>query len=88
MIGLNEQEQQNVIAALRFLRIRIGGWLPLAKALGFAVGTMVNVKKGHAPVTVAMAFAVSRMVTVPFDDLLAGKYPVDGTCPHCGRGPG
>ena len=85
MKGLTLQEQRNVLAALRFLRVRTGGWKPLAKALGFASSTMRNVKKGTKGVSASMAFRVSRLTTVPFDELLAGKYPPEGACPHCGH---
>jgi len=34
-----------------------------------------------------MAFRVARLAQVWIDDLLDGKYPVKGMCPHCGRGP-
>jgi hypothetical protein len=86
MKGLGLQEQRNVLGALQFLRVRTGGWKPLAKALGFASSTMLNVKKGHRGVSASMAFRVSRLTAVPFDDLLDGKYPPAGACPHCGRG--
>jgi hypothetical protein len=48
---------------------------------------MRNVKKGTNLVSVNMAFRVSRLAAVPFDDVVAGRYPVRGTCSHCGRGP-
>ena len=28
---------------------------------------------------------VSRLAAAPFDDVVAGRYPVKGTCPHCGQ---
>jgi hypothetical protein len=65
--------------------VRTGGWKPLAKALGFAASTMINVKKGTKGVSASMAFRVARLTAVPFDDLLAGKYPPVGACPHCGH---
>jgi DNA-binding XRE family transcriptional regulator len=75
------------MVALRFLRIRVGTWKMLAKALGFELSTMKNVDKGVNPASVNLAFQVSRLAGVPFDDVVTGKYPVKGTCPHCGRGP-
>jgi prepilin signal peptidase PulO-like enzyme (type II secretory pathway) len=86
MKRLTAQEQENVRVALRFLRIRTGGWKVLSKVLGFAMGSMINVKKKRVPVSVNLAFQVSRLTMVPFDDLLAGKYPPAGACPHCGHG--
>jgi DNA-binding XRE family transcriptional regulator len=85
--GLTQDEQGHVLAALRFLRIRVGNWKTLAKALGVEFSTMRNVKKGTNLVSVNMALKVSRLAEIPFDDVVAGKYPVKGMCPHCGRSP-
>jgi len=85
--GLSPEQQANVLEALRFLRIRVGTWKLLAKGLEFQGSTMKNVMKGINPVSVSMAFRVARMAAVPFDDVVTGRYPVKGTCPHCGRGP-
>lgn len=87
MKGLTEEEQENVRNAMRFLRVRTGNWGLLAKALGFTSWSMINTKKGTNAVSVNLAFQVSRLAGVPFDDVTAGRYPVKGTCPHCGRGP-
>ena len=38
-------------------------------------------------VSANMAFKVARLPAVSFDDVTSGRYPVKGTCPHCGRGP-
>jgi hypothetical protein len=85
--GLTREQRANVLAALRFLHIRTGTWNLLAKALGFELATIKNVTKGVNPASVNMAFQVSRLACVSFDDVVAGKYPPAGTCPHCGRGP-
>jgi hypothetical protein len=85
--GLTKEQRANVLASLRFLRIRAGRWKLLAKALGFEIITMKNVMKGINPASVNLAFQVSKLACVPFDDVVAGKYPVEGMCPHCGRGP-
>ena len=85
---LTPDEQQHTIAALHFLRKRFGTWALLAKALGFERLTMRNLKKGINRVSVNMAYKVSRLACVPFDDVTSGRYPAPGTCPHCGRGPG
>lgn len=37
------------------------------------------------PISPTMAFRVARMAGVGLDDLLAGRYPVKGMCPHCGH---
>ncbi len=85
--GLSKEQRANVMAALRFLRIRVGTWKMLAKALGFELSTMKNIDKGVNPASVNLAFQVSRLACVLFDDVVSGRYPLAGTCPHCGRGP-
>ena len=59
----------------------------LAKALHFKKRNLYASMSGHNTVGPGMAFRVARLVQVGIDDLLAGKYPAPGTCPHCGRGP-
>ena len=81
---LTATEQTNVRAALRFLRARCGTWGAVSKALRFGESTVANVIGGKA-VTPAMAFRVARLVKVPVDDVLAGRFPAPGTCPHCGH---
>jgi DNA-binding XRE family transcriptional regulator len=82
---LTPDEQQHTMAALHFLRKRLGTWAIVAKALGFERATMRNVKKGVNRVSVNMAYRVARLAGVPFDDVTSGRWPVPGTCPHCGR---
>jgi hypothetical protein len=43
---LTTEEQAHTLAALRFLRIRVGTWKMLAKVLRFEASTMRNVNKG------------------------------------------
>jgi hypothetical protein len=45
-----------------------------------------RIVSGRRPVSVNLAFCVSRLAGVPFDDLLAGRYVPSGVCPFCGRG--
>ncbi|HEY3817055.1 MAG TPA: hypothetical protein VGL81_07790 [Polyangiaceae bacterium] len=75
---LTPKQQANVLAAVRFLRVRCGGWEPLAKALHF---TPVTLRKPASP---AVAFRVAKLACIGVDDLLAGKFPPPGVCPHCG----
>jgi hypothetical protein len=81
---LTAQEQANVRTALRFLRSRCGGWAPLGKALHLKDTTLCNVARGRAA-TPTLAFRVARLGGVGVDDVLAGRYPAPGTCPHCGH---
>lgn len=84
MSDLTTQEQGHVRAALRFLRARCGGWEPMAKALRFSKLSMRNIMKGK-PVSASLAVRVARFAAVPVDDVLGGKYPPPGSCPHCGH---
>ena len=86
-LTLTTEEQQNTLAALHFLRTRLGNWKLLAKALGFEHCTLLGVKKRRKRASVNMAYAVSRLAGATFDDVVTGRWPVRGTCPHCGRGP-
>lgn len=81
---LTAEEQANVRAALQFLRARCGGWAPLAKVLRFKDTTLSNVASQRT-VTPVVAFRVARLAKVGVDELLAGKFPAPGTCPHCGH---
>jgi hypothetical protein len=58
VIDLTDEEQENVRAAMRFLRVRAGGWKGLAPALGFAKRTLINVKL-RIPAIVNAAIASS-----------------------------
>jgi hypothetical protein len=84
---LTTEEQRHTLAALHFLRLRFGTWVLLAKALGFERSTMKNVTKGVNDVSVNMAYRVAKLSGAAFDDVVTGRWPVPGTCPHCGRGP-
>ena len=84
---LKPAERANTMAALQFLRVRVGTWRLLAKALGFETSTLRNVRKGVNDVSVNMAYQVSRLAGAAFDDVVTGRWPAPGTCPHCGRGP-
>jgi hypothetical protein len=83
-IDLTSAEQTHVRAALRFLRNRSGGWRPLAKVLHYKHTTLRNVASGRS-VTATVAYRVARLGGVAVDDVLAGRFPAPGTCPHCGH---
>ena len=80
MSDLTAEEQKNVRAAIRFLRIRCGGWVPLSKTLRFTRSTL---EKGA--ITPAVVLHVARFVGITLDDLLEGRFPLPGTCPYGGE---
>ena len=84
---LTDGKQRHVRTAIRFLRLRVGGWQPLANALGVKADTLGKVLRGGRDVTVRLAYAVARLTDASIDDLLAGRLLSSRTCPHCGRPP-
>jgi hypothetical protein len=82
---LTEQEQTNVRAALEYLRVRCGGLDQAAKALRAKFSYLRRVKMGLDPVSASLALRVARLGGASVDDVLAGRWPAPGTCPHCGQ---
>ena len=83
-LDLTEAEQNNVRAALQYLRRRCGGWMGLAPVLGYRKKTLSEIAHGTA-VTPTLAFRVARFSHVSMDDLIAGRFPPAGACIQCGR---
>lgn len=83
-LDLTQEEQAHVRAALHFLRARAGSWATLAAALGLKERTVQNAGQGRN-VSERIVFRAARFAGVTVDDLLAGKFPVKGTCPYCGH---
>jgi transcriptional regulator with XRE-family HTH domain len=86
-VRLTDKEQRHVRTAIRFLRYRVGGWQPLADALGVKADTIGKVLRGGRSVTASLAYSVARLTDVSIDDLLAGALLSPQTCPYCGRPP-
>jgi hypothetical protein len=86
-VRLTDQEQRHVRTALRFLRHKVGGWQPLADALGTKADSIGKVLRGARDVTAKLAYGVARLTDVSIDDLLAGALLSPRTCQHCGRPP-
>jgi hypothetical protein len=87
MSDLTDKEQRAVRTALRFLRLRVGAWKPLAKALRYQWDTIQKVATGMRPPTPTLALRVARFAGVPIDELLAGQWLSSRVCPHCGHPP-
>ena len=82
MSDLTKEEQANVRAALRFLHAQCSGWKAVAKALR-AHKTGLSMR--DRAVSASLAVRVARFAGVGVDDVLTGKFPPAGTCPHCGH---
>ncbi len=85
MSDLTTTEQTHVRTALKFLRLRCGTWATVAKALGLAEGSVSNIASGHNSATPTVTFRLARFAKVSVDDVLTGRFPAPGTCPHCGH---
>jgi hypothetical protein len=83
---LSPEEEAATRIALKVLAVRHGGWPKLAKRMRVSVhtltGAMFKKRKGVGP---GIALEVARCAGVPVDDVLAGRFPEPGSCPHCGR---
>jgi hypothetical protein len=84
MSDLTAKEQTNVRVALRFLRARVGAE-PLAKVLHAHCGTIARILNGGRAATASIAVRVARFAKVGVDDVLEGRFPPPGACPHCGH---
>jgi hypothetical protein len=76
---LTPEEAKNARTAIRFLKARCGGAKNLAKALRVDRTTLNTTP---SPTTI---FRIAKLAGVGVDDVLTGKYPPAGTCPHCGH---
>jgi hypothetical protein len=66
-------------------RLPRGTWAILAKALRLKDSTLVNIANEHKPVSATLAVRIAKFSRVGVDDVLTGKFPSPGTCPHCGN---
>lgn len=79
------EEVVSVRAALHYLHLRCGTWELLAKVLRFNANTLCNVAGGHKSVNATLVVRLAKFANVRVDDLLEGRFPAPGTCPHCGH---
>lgn len=85
--GLTKQEQANARRAMVFLRIRAGGWKALGEVLRLRGKSLTNAMGLGSSISVDLALRVARVAEVPVSSILEGRWPPEGLCPHCGRGP-
>lgn len=85
MTHLTADEQNNVRTALKFLRLRFGTVALVGSALKLRPDMISEMLSGRKSVNAETTLRLARFAQIGLDDLLAGKYPVPGTCPHCGR---
>lgn len=78
------EEQANVLRAIHYLHARVGTWIGTSRVLRVKRSTLRRARAGGR-IRRYLALRVAALASVPFEDLLAGKFPPHGTCPHCGN---
>lgn len=79
---LTPEEQEATRVAIRFLAKRFGSFKKLSTSMRANVELAAS-KRGT--VSAGIALRVARAAGVPLEDVLAGRFPAKGACPHCGR---
>jgi hypothetical protein len=78
---LTPQEQENLRMAILRLHAQTGSWRTVARAIRSERTNLRRLQVGNRIRGMgALARRVARVVGVPEDDLLAGKFPPPGTC--------
>jgi hypothetical protein len=78
-------EQENVRALMRVLRVRLGSWSGVERAMPVSHGVRVDVMAGRNEVSATFAFRVAKVLDVSLHHVLSGTALPPGTCKHCGR---
>jgi hypothetical protein len=84
---LTPEEQGHVKRALRTLRQREGGWEKLSAIIRTTKASLTSYVAAKGRPTAGVALRAARLAGVPLEELLAGRWPAEGACPCCGRGP-
>jgi len=82
--SLSLEQQEHVINALYFLRVKFESWRPIAKLLHFEEASLADVRAKRRSVSANLAFRLAKLLGIGVDDLLTGKWPEPGMCPRCG----
>ena len=82
---LSPAEQDHVRALLRMLRVKLGGWPSVQRALPVSNNTLWLAVSGRAEVSATLAFRVAKFIDAPISQVLIGEALPSGTCRHCGR---
>ena len=82
---LTSEQERHVRAAMAVLRIRFGSFAKVAKAMKVQRKTVERHASGRGRPTPGMAIRVASLVGVTVDEVLTGKFPLEGSCPYCGR---
>ena len=77
-------EQEYVRSLIRVLRLRLGNWTSVERALPISHGMRVDVMAGRYEISTSVAFRVAKAFDVSLHDVLAGRALPPGVCRHCG----
>ena len=81
---LTPDEAACVLVALEFMVARSGSIQALAYKMGVDRTAVRRALKERPSPGVTLALDVARAAGVTVDDVLAGRFPPPGSCPHCG----
>jgi hypothetical protein len=82
---MTPEEQEATRVAIRFLAKRFGSFKKLSTSMRANVATVELAASKRGTVSAGIALRVARAAGVPLEDVLAGRFPAKGACPHCGR---
>ena len=82
---LNPTEQEHVRALLRMLRVKLGGWPSVQRALPVSDNALWSAMSGRTEVSATLAFRVAKFIDAPISAVLTGAAIPPGTCKHCGH---
>lgn len=85
MARLSSDAQAYVRAYLNYLRVRLGSWRTVERALPIAHGDRIEITTGRRAITSAMAMRIARVFDTSMHHVLTGAALPADTCPHCGR---
>ena len=91
---LTPQEQDNMRTALKAIRLHYGTWDNAAEHVAMTHRTLRALANGRPP-QASHALSIARVIGVPVEAVLGGKFDVEtmlqklqrrnGKCPTCGR---
>jgi DNA-binding transcriptional regulator YdaS (Cro superfamily) len=82
---LTDDECRNVLDAMDVMRARLGGWSPLARAMGVHKKTLSRVVTGETKASAGIAVRVARVARVNVGRVLSGEFARLCRCFACGQ---
>jgi DNA-binding XRE family transcriptional regulator len=82
---LTPEQHEGLRRAIEALRNRYGSLTRLARAVNVHPTTVIRAARVAGKSSPGLALKIARLVSVPVDDVLDGRFPKPGACPMCGR---